>query len=94
MSKQLKKQEPSPVHYAQFYERKLTPADKKAGFVSIKFDPYRIADVLDIGGGAREQIMKKSLRWTTKGDSEEKVILEIMSACKRRLEMLEEDGEL
>lgn len=83
-----------PEHYQNIYQRKLTPAERKSGKISIKFDPYRIGEVLDIGGGAREQIMKKSLRWTTKGDSEEKVITEIMQACERRLEMLKEDGKL
>jgi hypothetical protein len=81
-------------HYQNFYERKLTPTEKKTGKLKLKLDPYRVADALEIGGGAREQILKKVLRWTTKGDSEEKVINEIMQACERRLEMLEEDGKL
>lgn len=81
-----------PKHYQNYYTRKLTPAEKRAGVVSIKLDPYRVCDVLDVGGGAREQIVKKGLRWTSKGDSERKVIKEIMQACERRLEMLDEDG--
>lgn len=57
----------------------------------IKLDPYRVCDVYGVQGGAREQIIKKGLRWTSKGDSERKVIKEIMQACERRLEMLDED---
>lgn len=84
----------APGHYQKYYTRKLTPAEKKAGMLSIKLDPYRVCDALGVGGGAREQIIKKGLRWTSKGDSERKVLREIMQACERRLEMLDEDGAL
>ena len=80
-------------HYQNFYVKKLTAAEKRAGEVRIKFDPYRIAEVLDIGGGAREQILKKAIRWTNKGDDVRQVIKEIKQACDRKLEMLDEDGE-
>ena len=80
-----------PAHYKFHYTRDLTKDEVQSGKVTIKLDPYRICDIYDVGGGAREQIIKKGLRWTTKGDSEEKVIKEIMQACQRRLEMLEED---
>lgn len=82
-----------PKHYQNHYTRPLTREEIKAKKVTIKLDPYRIADALDIGGGAREQILKKSIRWTSKGDDERKVITEIMQACERRLEMLDEDGK-
>lgn len=85
--------ESSPEHYNNYYTRALSTQDKKNGFIKIKLDPYRICDVLNIGGGAREQIVKKGLRWTTKGDDERKVINEIKQACDRRLEMLDEDGK-
>lgn len=81
-----------PKHYQNYYTRKLTVEERTAGEVRIKLDPYRVCDVLGVGGGAREQIVKKGLRWTSKGDSERKVIKEIMQACERRLEMLDEDG--
>ncbi len=81
-----------PAHYQNYYERKLHLGEVARGYVRIKLDPYRICDALNIGGGAREQILKKAVRWTTKGDSEEKVIGEIMQACERRLEMLREDN--
>ncbi len=81
-----------PAHYQFSYTRKLTEEEIKAGEVTIKLDPYRIAEVLDIGGGAREQILKKAIRWTTKGDSERQVVREITQACNRRIEMLDEDN--
>ena len=82
-----------PTHYQNFYTRPLTEEEIAAGEVSIKLDPYRVCDALNIGGGAREQIVKKGLRWTSKGDDERQVIKEIMQACERRLEMLDEDGK-
>ena len=82
-----------PKHYQNFYTRPLTKKEIKAKTVTVKLDPYRVCDVLNIGGGAREQIVKKGLRWTTKGDDERQVIREIMQACERRLEMLDEDGK-
>lgn len=81
-----------PTHYQHAYTRPLTDKEIEAKQFTIKLDPYRICDAMNIGGGAREQIVKKGLRWTNKGDSERKVIKEIMQACERRLEMLEEDG--
>jgi len=81
-----------PKHYQHYYTRPLSDDEIGSGWLNVKLDPYRIAAILDIGGGAREQIMKKAIRWTTKGDDERKVIREIMQACERHLEMLEEDG--
>jgi len=71
--------------------RTVTVAHYQHHYKGIKLDPYRICDVYNVGGGAREQIIKKGLRWTEKGDSERAVIKEIMQACERRLEMLDED---
>ena len=81
-----------PKHYQKYWERPLSKEEIKAGAIKLNLDPYRLCDVLKIGGGAREQILKKAIRWTSKGDSEKKVITEIMQACERRLEMLKEDG--
>lgn len=81
-----------PAHYQNYYTRQLTDEEIKSRVLRVKLDPYRICDALNIGGGAREQILKKAVRWTTKGDGEEKVIGEIMQACERRLEMLREDN--
>jgi len=82
-----------PKHYDNYWLRRVSKAELKRGFIKLKLDPYRVCAVLKIGGGAREQILKKAMRWTDKGDSEKKVIGEIMQACERRLQMLKEDGE-
>jgi len=81
-----------PEHYNNHYTRRLTEEEIESGRLDVKLDPYRVCDIYKTGGGAREQIVKKGLRWTTKGDSERKVIIEIIQACRRRLEMLDEDG--
>ncbi len=81
-----------PKHYDYVYRRELTAEDISNLCVEIKFDPYRVAELYNLGGGAREQIVKKGLRWTTKGDDERQVIKEIMQACERHLEMLDEDA--
>lgn len=81
-----------PKHYNTVYIRNLTSAEIEAGRVEINLDPYRIGWVYNIGGGAREQIMKKALRWTAKGHDERQVIKEIMQACERHLELLDEDS--
>ena len=81
-----------PAHYNCLYTRKLTDKELEDCEVRVKLDPYRICEVWGVKGGAREQIIKKGLRWTSKGDSERKVIQEIMQACERRLEMLDEDA--
>lgn len=80
-------------HYQLFYSRPLAKKERKSGRIQVKLDPYRICDALNIGGGAREQILKKAIRWTTKGDDERTVLNEIRQAVDRRIEMLDEDGK-
>jgi hypothetical protein len=82
-----------PAHYQKYhYTRKLTQAEIEAKEISILMDPYRICDIYEMKGGPREQITKKGLRWTDKDQSERQVIKEIMQACERRIEMMDEDG--
>ena len=45
-----------PEHYQNTWRRTLTQDDIENGYVTLKLDPYRICDILQIGGGAREQI--------------------------------------
>lgn len=80
-------------YYSKYYERSLSEEEIVDKKVRIKMDPYRVCDILEIGGGAREQIIKKAIRWTDKGDDEKKVLQEIIEACVRKLDMLEEDGK-
>ncbi len=73
-------------------------AQEKAAHYQIKFggatlDPYRICQLYGVGGGPREQILKKCLRGTRKGDDEMKVVDDIIIAALRWKEMLLEDRE-
>jgi len=62
-------------------------------YKGVLLDPYRIAKVWGMRGGPREQIMKKCLRFTDKGQSEQQVVDEIRSALERWQEMIEEDAD-
>lgn len=64
----------------------------KHQYKGIKLDPYRIAKVYEMQGGPREQIMKKCLRFTDKGQTEQQVVNEIRSALNRWQAMIDEDG--
>lgn len=70
------------------------PAYYRYHYKGVKLDPYRICNIYNIGGGPREQIIKKCLRGTSKGDEELKVISEIRSALDRWEEMIKEDGDV
>ncbi|MDH5183998.1 MAG: hypothetical protein OEX12_08930, partial [Gammaproteobacteria bacterium] len=59
-----------------------------------KIDPYRICRLFDVGGGPREQIVKKGLRGTSKGQTEADLIKELKKAMDRWVEMAIEDGIL
>lgn len=60
-------------------------------YQGVKLDPYRICQVYGIGGGPREQIIKKCLRGTKKGGDMLTVISEIRTALDRWEEMVMED---
>jgi len=84
---------PDPAaHYRHVIRAPITDEDIARGYTEVKLDPYRVCDVYQTGGGPREQMIKKLLRWTDKGQSEGKVIAEIESALKRWKEMREEDA--
>lgn len=69
----------TPNYYAKWYK-------------GVKLDPYRIAQVYEIGGGPQEQVLKKTLRGCHKGHEALQVIKEIRQALDRWEEMLEEDS--
>ena len=78
------------------YEQVVKEAREKASHYQIKFkdvllDPYRICQLYEVGGGPREQILKKCLRGSRKGDDEMKVVDDILIAALRWKEMLLED---
>lgn len=60
-------------------------------YKGIKLDPYRVAKVYAINGGPQEHILKKILRGTTKGHTEQEVINEIQACLDRWQEMIKED---
>lgn len=80
------------AHYRYSYRARITDEDIARGFVEVKLDPYRIADIYQLGGGPREHIVKKGLRGTAKGDTERGLIRQLRDALNRWEEMLVEDG--
>jgi len=78
------------AHYRQFIRARITDEDIARGYTEVKLDPYRVCDAYDTGGGPREQMVKKLLRWTDKGQSDEQVLGEIESALTRWKQMREE----
>lgn len=75
-----------------------TPPDPDKGahyrrfeYKGVKFDPYRVCQLYDIGGGPREHMLKKLLRGTTKGHTERELVAELQCSLDRWKEMLEED---
>lgn len=80
------------AHYRRVIRAPITDEAIARGYTEVKLDPYRVCDVYQTGGGPREQMIKKLLRWTDKGQPEETVIAEIESALARWKEMREEDA--
>lgn len=82
------------AHYDKYmYRVRLTTEDCTRGFKDIKLDPYRVGKVCNVGGGALEQCLKKSMRGTDKGHDMLTVLKEIKRACERGIEMIEEDSQ-
>lgn len=69
----------------------VTPSYYNYEYKGIKLDPYRICQIYGVGGGPREQIIKKCLRFNNKGHDPLQVIKEIRQALDRWEEMLGED---
>ena len=83
----------NPPNYTQEEHYQDTSAHYDKRYKGIKLDPYRIAAVYCMRGGPREQIMKKCLRFTDKGQTEQQVVAEISDALQRWKDMLEEDEQ-
>lgn len=60
-------------------------------FKGVKFDPYRVARMYDLGGGPREHMVKKLLRGTGKGHTERELIDELQCCLDRWKEMVDEE---
>jgi len=79
-------------HYQKYvYRVNLSDQDIKNGFVDVKLDPYRVASVCGVGGGALEHCLKKAMRGTDKGHDLRYVYNEIIKAAMRGIEMIDED---
>ena len=79
-------------HYRYSFRLNLSKQDIENGFVMVNIDPYRISDVYHLGGW-REHLVKKTIRGTEKGHSEEELIGELECTIKRARQMLEESKE-
>lgn len=81
-------------HYRFNYRKKLTPQDKRNGYVDIKLDPARIALVYEVKNMMQATITKKAL---CAGDRGHKDILrdidDIICAAERWKEMVIEDED-
>lgn len=77
---------------AESSDEDVTPNYYAKWYKGVKLDPYRIAQLYEIGGGPQEQVLKKALRGCHKGHEELQVIKEIRQALDRWEEMLEEDS--
>ena len=78
-------------HYNVEWKRPLTKEECEQGFVVIRVDPARIFKTYKLGNHMLEHIIKKALRWTSKGHSAKKVLTEIKACAERELQMMEED---
>jgi len=79
-------------HYQKYvYRVKLSDQDIENGFVDVKLDPYRVANVCGVGGGALEHCLKKAMRGTDKGHDLRYVYNEIIKSAMRGIEMIDED---
>jgi hypothetical protein len=62
-------------------------------FKGVKFDPYRICKMYGVGGGPREHMLKKILRGSGKGHTEDDLIKELQCCLDRWKEMIKEDKD-
>ena len=60
-------------------------------FQGVKLDPYRIGRVYNLSGPT-EHMMKKILRGTGKGHTEQEVVDELQACLDRWREMIQEEG--
>lgn len=86
------------AHYRYTYTKKLTPEEKRSGYVTIKLDPARIFQVYNVPEAPLHAmatgIVKKALRAGRGHKSLEADLKDIICGAERWLEMLEEDGEI
>lgn len=79
-------------HYRYAFRLNLTQEDIDSGFVMVNVDPYRISEVYNLGGW-REHLVKKAIRGTEKGHTEDELLEELQCTLDRAKQMLEESRE-
>lgn len=80
------------AHYRKYHRVKLTDIDVERGFTEIQLDPFRLSSILGITDAAAFTVFKKSIRWGGSNAKDLKTDLkDIISACERKLEIIEED---
>lgn len=77
-------------HYRFSFKQRLTEEDEVNGYVTVNLDPYRISSVYGLGGW-REHVVKKTLRGTEKGHTEEELLDELQCCIDRARQMLKEE---
>jgi hypothetical protein len=80
------------AHYRYEYKVNLTPEDIARGFVIVKLDPFRIAEIYRMTDFAMKTVLKKCLCAGGRGYKDLRQDLkDIIGAAQRRLEMITED---
>ena len=83
------------THYRFAHKAPVTVEDSERGYVEVKLDPFRIADVYGMTDFALQTILKKTLCAGNRGHNDLREDLkDIICAAKRKLEMLDEDEQL
>lgn len=83
------------THYRFSYIVPVTSADFARGTITINLDPFRIAAIYGMKSFAAQTILKKVLCTGNRGhNSTKEDIDDIICACRRWLQMLEEDALL
>lgn len=83
------------THYRFSYTVPIAPADLARGTITINLDPFRIAAIYGMQSFAAQTILKKVLCTGSRGhNSTKEDIDDIICACRRWLQMLEEDALL
>lgn len=70
----------------------LTDDEIASGQLIRHVDPYKFVRVFDLGGGPREHLVKKCMRFTSKGHTERQVIEELQQILNRWKELLDDEG--
>jgi hypothetical protein len=80
-------------HYRFTHRVKVTVDDAERGFVQVKLDPFRIAQVYAVASFPLQTVLKKVLCAGNRGHKDyEQDIKDCICALQRELEIIEEDS--